>query len=66
MDQIDDIVDRAIHYTERILSVAPHHYSAARDGLTTMRNNLTVGADDHPALLRLDAYLGELERRHPN
>jgi len=28
-----------------------------------MRDNLTIGAEDHPALGRLDDYLGDLERR---
>jgi hypothetical protein len=63
MDGIDDIVDRAIQYTEEILEQAPRHYEVAREGLTRMRDNLTIGAEDHPALGRLDEYIGELIRR---
>ena len=36
------------------------------DGLRRMRDNLQFGADDHPALERLNAYLDELSRRFPN
>jgi hypothetical protein len=63
MDNIDEIVDRAILYTEKILGQAPRHYPVAREGLERMRDNLTIGAQDHPALDRLDDYLGDLERR---
>ena len=65
-DNIDSIVDRAIAYTEDILRRAPHHYGVARQGLQTMRNNLRLGAEDHPALRRLEDYLEELGRRFAN
>jgi hypothetical protein len=63
MDRIDEIVDRAIQYTEDILKQAPRHFRSARDGLVKMRDNLTFGANDHSALGRLDDYIGELDRR---
>jgi hypothetical protein len=63
MDRIDEIVNKAIQYTEKILDRAPSHYAAARDGLERLRDNLTLGAEDHPALGRLDNYIGELMRR---
>ena len=66
MDKIEEIVDRAIKYTEDILQRAPQHYQASLDGLRRMRDNLQFGADDHPALERLNAYLDELSRRFPN
>jgi hypothetical protein len=61
MDKIDHIVERAIEYTLHILEAAPHHREAARTGLEQMRCNLTIGAPDHPALERLQAFLSELE-----
>jgi hypothetical protein len=63
MDRIDEIIDKAIKYTEKILARAPGHYAAAREGLERMRDNLMIGAADHPAIGRLDDYIGELERR---
>ena len=63
MDKIDHIVERAIKYTEHILDVAPQHREAARTGLERMRCNLTIGAPDHPALSRLQAFLNQLDVR---
>ncbi|MGO9742107.1 MAG: hypothetical protein ACLPN5_11455 [Roseiarcus sp.] len=65
-DNIESIVDRAIAYTEDILSRAPQHYRVARQGLETMRDNLRLGAEDHPALRRLEDYIEELDRRFAN
>ena len=62
-DKIDKIVERAIAYTEDILQKAPQHYQVAREGLERMRQNLMLGAGDHPALRTLDDYIKELERR---
>ena len=31
-----------------------------------MRENLKLGAEDHPALRRLEDYIEELQRRFPN
>ncbi len=66
MDRIDEIIDKATRYTEEILKRAPHLYSAAREGLEIMRGNLEIGAEDHPALRKLDGYLGQLGRRYSN
>lgn len=63
MDKIDEIVDRAIQYTEHVLGQAPRHYDVAREGLERMRDNLTTGIENHPALGRLNNYIGELARR---
>jgi len=63
MDKIDEIVDRAIQYTEKILGQAPRHYKVAREGLEKMRDSLATGLENHPALGRLDKYIGELGRR---
>ena len=61
MDKIDHIVERAIEYTLHVLEAAPQHGDAARTGLERMRSNLTIGAPDHPALERLQAFLSELD-----
>jgi hypothetical protein len=61
MDKIDHIVERAIEYTLHVLEAAPQHGEAARTGLERMRSNLTIGAPDHPALERLQAFLGQLD-----
>jgi hypothetical protein len=66
VDKIEEIVDKAIKYTEDILARAPRHYPAAREGLERMRNNLAIGTAGHPALDKLDKYLEELRRRYSN
>ncbi len=66
VDKIEEIVDKAIQYTEDILQRSPRHYPVAREGLERMRNNLAIGAEDHPALHKLDEYLEELRRRYSN
>jgi hypothetical protein len=66
VDRIDEIVDKAIQYTEDILGQAPHHYAVARKGLEQMRDNLRIGAEDHAALRKLEDYLNELGRRFAN
>ena len=60
LDKIDDIVDKAIEYTRLVLLTAPEHGETARAGLETMRDNLILGAPDHPALARLSAFLTSL------
>jgi hypothetical protein len=65
-DRIQDIIDRAIAYTEDILARAPRHYGVAREGLERMLQNLKLGAEDHPALRHLEDYVHELQRRFPN
>ena len=61
LDKIDHIVERAIQYTLHVLDAAPEHRAAARVGLERMCSNLTIGAPDHPALERLQAFLSELD-----
>lgn len=63
MDKIDDLVARAIAYTDDILSRGPEHWESARDGLIKMRESLEIGAPNHPALERLRLYIEELEAR---
>ena len=65
-DKIGEIVDRAIAYTEDILQKAPQHSRVALNGLERMRQNLMLGAADHPALCKLENYIKELERRRLN
>jgi hypothetical protein len=62
-DKIAKIVEHAIAYTEEILQKAPQHYQVALDGLERMRQNLMLGAEDHPALRILEDYIKLLERR---
>ena len=62
-DKIAKIVESAIAYTEEILQKAPQHNQVALDGLERMRQNLMVGAEDHPALRVLEDYIKILERR---
>ena len=66
VDEIDNIVNKAIQYTEEILTLAPCQYAIARDGLERMRDTLKTGAEEHEALRRLEKYLDELIRRVPN
>jgi hypothetical protein len=65
-DKIARIVERAIAYTEEILQKAPQHYQVALDGLERMRQNLMLGAEDHPALRILEDYIKQLKRRRLN
>ena len=63
MDKIDELVERAIAYTEDILARGPEHWESARDGLEKMRLSLEAGAPSHPALERLRLYVEALEAR---
>lgn len=63
MDRIDEIVGKAIAYTEDILARSPEHIDTARGGLERMCRSLEQGAPHHPALERLRAYIEELQRR---
>ena len=63
MDKIDELVGRAIAYTEDILERGPEHWESARDGLTKMCESFELLAPKHPALERLRAYIRELELR---
>jgi hypothetical protein len=57
---LNDLVDRAIDYTNKILRVAPSYRSPALDGLRKLRDNLANHAPDDPAIRKLDAYLDRL------
>jgi hypothetical protein len=57
------MVDRAIAYTEHVISTKPEHYRAARIGLQRIRDRLIQDHPDHPALARLNTYLEQLSKR---
>ena len=57
---LDDIVDRAIDYTNRILRTMPSYHGAAVAGLRKLRDSLAEKSPDDPALKRLDDYLESL------
>ncbi|MFZ0205657.1 MAG: hypothetical protein WAL59_05985 [Roseiarcus sp.] len=63
MDEIEQIVERAIACTVTVLQTAPEHLGAACAGLERLRNNLLLGVPNHPALDRLGLFLVELELR---
>jgi hypothetical protein len=54
---LDEIVDRAIDYTNRILNVMPSYREAAVAGLRRLRDGLAEKSPGDPALKRLDDYL---------
>jgi hypothetical protein len=58
------MVDRAIAYTEHVISSTPEHYQAARRGLERIRNRLIQDHPAHPALARLNTYLDQLNQRN--
>lgn len=62
MDRIDEIVTRAIGYAEVATREAPHLAEVALVGLRRMRDNLSLGAPEHPALARLSAFIAKCER----
>jgi len=54
---LDDIVDRAIDYTNRIRQVMPSYHGATGEGLRKLRDSLAEKSPGDPALQRLDDYL---------
>jgi hypothetical protein len=60
---LDEIVDRAIDYANRVLHTMPSYENAAAAGLRELRDNLARKWPDDPAVARLEAYLGSLIRR---
>jgi hypothetical protein len=62
-DKIEEIVGRAIAYTRPLLEVSPGRWRVARKGLRRIRDDLYREAPDHPALLRLDAFMAQWDRR---
>ena len=63
LDEIDQIVEKAITYTRTVLQAAPEHLDGARAGLARLRSNLLLEYPDHPALERLRSFLDDLEVR---
>jgi hypothetical protein len=61
---LNDIVDRAIDYTNRILRSMPSYHEAAVAGLRKLRAGLAEKSPGDPALQRLDDYLDSLPRRN--
>ena len=62
MSILDEIVDRAIDYTQRALQTMPSYRSAAIDALKKLRAGLVGKAGSEAALAKLDDYLRQLER----
>ena len=60
MNALEEIVDRAIEYTDKILNTMPSYRQAAIVGLRKLRVALAEKAPDDPAIARLDAYLQSL------
>jgi hypothetical protein len=60
VDNLNDIVDRAIAYTNELLQRMPTYRAAAAKGLRRLRRSLAGRAPGHPALARLDAFLETL------
>ncbi len=63
MSGLDEIVDRAIDYTNRILKDMPSYREAALAGLRKLRAGLAEKSPRDPALKRLDDYLEGLPAR---
>jgi hypothetical protein len=66
VNALDEIVDRAIDYTNLILRRMPSYRDAAISGLRTLRESLAVRSPDNPAVGKLDAYLDSLRDRAPD
>jgi hypothetical protein len=60
VDSMEEIVSRAIDYTNIILRRMPSYRDAAVSGLRTLRASLAAKNPDNPALGNLDAYLETL------
>jgi hypothetical protein len=59
---LDEIVDRAIDYTNRALQTMPSYRQAAIDALKKLRAGLVGKDSSEAALAKLDDYLKKLER----
>jgi hypothetical protein len=62
-DKIEGIVEQAIGYTRPLLEASPDRWSAARQGLRRIHEELVREAPDHPALSRLRSFVAVWERR---
>jgi len=65
LSALDDIVDRAIDYTNRIVETMPSYRAPAIAGLQRLREALAIKHPDDPAIARLDAYLKSLQGGDP-
>ncbi len=66
MNGLDEIVDRAIAYTDTLLRIRPTYRQAAVGGLRKLRDALAQKSPDDPAIARLDAYLDALSLGAPD
>jgi hypothetical protein len=60
LENLEEIVDRAIDYTNIILRRMPSYRDAAVSGLRNLRTSLAAKSPDNPALRNLDDYLETL------
>lgn len=66
MSELEDIVDRAIAYTDTLLRIRPTYLQAAVGGLRKLRDALALKSPDDPSIEKLDAYLEALVRSAPD
>ncbi|HXT06076.1 MAG TPA: hypothetical protein VN715_03960 [Roseiarcus sp.] len=57
---LGEIVDRAMHYTDRIILEMPTYREAAIGGLRRLGHSLAQKSPDHPAIRKLFDYLDAL------
>jgi hypothetical protein len=60
-DRIEDIIERTIAHTRGLLATMPEIWPVARVGMQKIHDDLALGAPDHPALLRLQAFIAEMD-----
>ena len=58
-DRIDEIIEKAIEYTDEILLRNTTQWLVARRGLLKMLADLQTGAPDHPGNERLKTFIAE-------
>ena len=66
VDNVDEIIEKAISYTDDVLGRDPGFYTVAREGLERLRETLHARDRHNHAISKLDEYLNELRRRFPN
>jgi len=66
VDNLGEIVARAIDYTNIILRRMPTYRDAAVKGLRTLRDALAAKSPENPAIRELDAYLETLQGSRPD
>jgi hypothetical protein len=60
MNLVAEIVERAIDYTDRIVTDMPSYREAAIEGLRRLGLSLAEKTPDHPAIRKLFDYLDAL------